>query len=236
MIHISFDLWNTLISSNPEFSEQRNYMISKELNIPVDIVNVNYKSIKNFLDLQAEYNSTGNNTIKNWELLIGSLSKYKDISRVRSIANKLESTSNILFKKHQPYLSTELIKVIREIKGYDVSIGIISNTNFVSGHIIREALFDDKGLINIYTFSDQEHVSKPSLSIFRTHYDQVAGMRTVSKNYHNVVDNSLHIGDNEICDGGSVHLGLQFELVRNPQHTIEVLSIIKSNLDKTYNP
>lgn len=234
MIHISFDLWNTLISSNSEFGEQRAAMISKELNIPVSTVNETYKSIKKFLDLQAEYNGISYSTTRNWCLLVGALTKNKNTYRVNEIAVKLETTCNRLFDKYKPTFSQELIDNIRDIKGYDVSIGIISNTNFISGNVIKETLFDNKGLFNVYTFSDLENVAKPSDVIFIRHYEAVSKRIFSSTNHHLSVYKSLHIGDNEICDGGSTELGIDFELVTSPSHTIEILQDVKNLLINTY--
>lgn len=207
--HISFDVWNTLITPNKEFGKVRNEAIARHFGVTVDEAKVAYKQCKTFLDNTAELVGFGMSVHNNWRLLEKTLGKSgTDLRRV--IAE-----CNVLFSVYQPSFNDELKEELKNLKEQGYELSIKSNTNFITGTLLAEEFFSNLDVFKFQHYSDLEECAKPSAKFF--------GLTENNLKYDTHPEHILHIGDNRITDGKCEVLGWKFQYVQNPQDLLNKL-------------
>lgn len=207
--HFSFDAWNTLISSNKNFANRRTQCISDHLKISYEQANLLYRQTKMFLDYSAEIAENCMTSQKCWQLLV-KMSKIENID-----VPVLQSEIEYEFSKNLPHVNEDIVFALRKIKlNTNISMGILSNTNFIKGDILRENIFNYWGVFNFEIFSDEILIPKPNKEIFETMYCKA---KAIVDNPFFDKSNILHIGDNEICDGAASKYGMGFLHVESPK-------------------
>ncbi len=126
--HISFDVWNTLITANPLYAEERNKVIAEYASCSEVEAATVYKEVKTLLDLKAEKGICGTSRHA-WETLSAHLNI--DLDKV----DGLKRDCLAMFIKHPPTLNPELCKKLEELSS-TYSLSIKSNTNFVPGSFL----------------------------------------------------------------------------------------------------
>jgi putative hydrolase of the HAD superfamily len=210
--HLSFDLWNTLISPNPAYTEARTkYLGDISRNDDLGMVAKDYTSLKRRLDRRAEMQGEAVSTPDVFKLLACQIFPTES-DLVRASAPKIIMEAfKAMFRAHPPIVLPETISMLKNLsaQGYTLSIG--SNTNFISGETLMDDLISKWGIDWKYTlFSDQELASKPSKDFF----DEVliqSGVPAV---------HVTHIGDNVICDGGANKFGMNSFLIMDPKQLV----------------
>jgi putative hydrolase of the HAD superfamily len=222
--HYSFDLWLTLIKSNPIFKKERALFFYEHLNSSdksleevelifrkVDLMSntINQKSGKNLdaeeMYLMVIYELNGSNSIfENLEM--------------EWLLNKMEQ----LFFQYIPTIyHPETISTLNSLKEIpDVSMNILSNTGFIKGATLRIAL-EKIGMAHFFDFqlySDEVNLSKPNVKFFSLMLEKIYEER---KSDRLVLDDIIHIGDNIIADiHGANHLGIISFQVNSNLNTI----------------
>lgn len=211
---ISFDVWNTLINSNKNYIHARNSVIASHLNISIEEANANYQNCKKFLDKIAEINGTCFSTLDCWKIIC-QMSGKNNID-----PKKLMNECQILFSDFIPTYNEELVLELKKINDRGIITGITSNTNFIAGKTLYNNIFEEWNVFKTLSFSDEVLYAKPHDNIFKATYHKFNDITPLKP------ENILHIGDNKICDGGSIHSGFEFKHVENPN---ELLSLLKTN-------
>lgn len=206
--HISFDVWNTLITPSKEYGKHRNKAIARHFGVTEEEAKEAYKKCKKFLDSTAELVGFGMTVLNNWKLLEKTLGKSG--TDVRMIITECDA----LFKEFKPTFEQELKNELIKLKDSGFTLSIKSNTNFISGKVLSEVLFNDLDVFMFQHYSDIAEISKP-------HYNFYALSSRELYNNHDTrsigVENILHVGDNKITDGTCSVLGWNFQYVQNPQ-------------------
>ena len=209
--HFSFDLWLTLIKSNPVFKEKRNLLFRDffEINAPIEKVveavryydvlcnNVNEKTGRNFDTYEIYY------------LILNALGV-----NINTIEEKLLEgfylESELLFMKYKPVLIYPTINsLLNVIIEQDKSINILSNTGFIKGKTLRNLMeyYEVSRYFSFQIYSDEEGFSKPNKKIFQLIYNRLEGIDKKKV---------LHIGDNLIADyKGATSFGFDALLIKN---------------------
>lgn len=206
--HISFDVWNTLITPNKDYSAHRNEAIATHFNITVEEAKLAYQNCKNTLDNLALIRGIGLSTNDAWLLL------QLNMNKCSLNDNELIDICDELFKKYPPTFSTELKSELVKLHDRGFSLSIKSNTNFIKGTVLNEVLFDSLDIFEFKHYSDDFENSKPSPIFFTRTQIHVPNIK---------VENILHIGDNLICDGGCQKLGWNYLHVKNPNDLLTKL-------------
>ena len=201
--HYSFDLWLTLIKSNPIFKKERALFFHKHLNSSdksleevelifrkVDLMSnaINQKSGKNLdaeeMYLMVVYELNGSNSIfENLEM--------------EWLLHKMEQ----LFFQYIPTIyhpkTISTLKSLKEIP--DISMNILSNTGFIKGATLRIALekIEIAHFFKFQLYSDEVNLSKPNVEFFSLMLEKIYEER---KSDSLVLDDIIHIGDNIIAD------------------------------------
>lgn len=232
---VSFDLWNTLIVSNPAY---KNAFYSHLYEIYLEFCPINNHKISR---------SSFISKFKDFDLIVDGLisNTYTHVDRkfllglfFRTNYEIVLSTDNLqficdliddLFLLHQPTLMENAFETLEYIhkKGYWITL--ISNTCYIPGSVLEKTDAMKKILpyLDFRIYSDQIHISKPNPKIWELAKDND------SQNF-----TYMHIGDTLETDGQCI-LDKEYEFVyltkdrdySSPQHkTINNLIELKDIL------
>jgi putative hydrolase of the HAD superfamily len=183
--HYSFDLWLTLIRSNPAFKETRAKFFYDNLNFknkPLDEV------VRVFRQVDLMCNHINEKTGKNIDademylMVISMLNDSADV--VFSIdTEKLYTEMEHLMFKYMPVIYCEqTVEVLMHLKqNTGCTTNILSNTGFIKGTTLRKALAQI-GLAEYFDFqlySDETGMSKPNPAFFGL---MLAGVQSCTRN------------------------------------------------------
>jgi putative hydrolase of the HAD superfamily len=223
--HYSFDLWLTLIKSNPGFKLERTKIFHKLYNPlakSIDEVALIFRQV----DLMC--NSINEKTGKNIDsdemylMVIKMLSDYKsDFSNIDT--DLIYKDMEQLLFKHMPIIyADETIDTLLHLKEQrGCTISLLSNTGFIKGVTLRTIL-EELGLYDLFDFqiySDEEGLSKPNSKLF----DLMLG-KIFQLNDAYTLQDVLHVGDNFIADiQGAENVGIQGFLINSNSISINKL-------------
>ncbi|MFD0752199.1 HAD family hydrolase [Mucilaginibacter calamicampi] len=215
--HFSFDLWLTLIRSNPAFKEQRATYFHQHFNyrnLPLDGVKHTFRQVDIMCNLINE--KTGKN-IDADEMYLMVLSIMNDgDARVWQIdIEKVYTDMEALVFEYLPqaFCDRTLATLAHIKQNTQATTGILSNTGFIKGVTLRKVL-NQIGIdryIDFQLYSDEVGMSKPNPQLFKMMLDQLSA-------HHTQIDVTrvIHIGDNAIADvGGAKAVGLQSCLINS---------------------
>lgn len=195
--HISLDLWNTLLISNPNFSVERvkyfskNYLSNKKNNlISKEIENIGIET-----DL---INMSEGISIPSEKMYSKLLFKQQNIILDESDLKIIYSDLELIFLKNLPFIMYN-IDALKECfenllsRGY--SLNISSNTAFIKGKTLINVLekLELKQYFSFFIFSDEINFSKPSKKFFEKLLNNCEKLK-INK------ENIIHIGDSIEAD------------------------------------
>ncbi|WP_166920310.1 HAD family hydrolase [Flavobacterium poyangense] len=212
--HLSFDLWLTLIKSNPEFKQRRNLLFKDFFEINHGIEKVN--EVVRYYDVLCNNinEKTGLNldTYEIYYLILSALDVDMDKNGTDRLSQFYDHTEE-LFLEYKPVLIyPEIQKMFKDVTDQGKSINILSNTAFIKGRTLRKVL-QHYELIDYFKFqiySDEVGFSKPNQEIFQLVLDEISTYKKIEKK------EVLHIGDNSIADyDGALKFGFSAHLLKN---------------------
>ncbi len=211
--HLSFDLWLTLIKSNPEFKKKRNSLFKDFFEVDCSLEKVS-EIIRYYDVLFNNINEkTGLNidTFEIYYIILEALNVNLNKIKIETLS-EFYNESEKLFMKYKPDLIYNNIQVLfNQITEKEKTISILSNTAFIKGTTLRKLLkhyeLDNFLLFQIY--SDETGFSKPNKDIFQLVYNEIEKFKSIEKN------KVLHIGDNKIADyDGAMKFGFDALLIK----------------------
>ena len=211
--HLSFDLWLTLIKSNPEFKKKRNILFKNffEISAPIEKVNEIVRYYDVLCNNINEKTGLNLNTNEIYYLILGALEVNLDNNGTERL-NEFYNETEDLFFNYKPELIFPKIKLqFEEVVAEGKSINILSNTGFIKGKSLRKLLsyYELEDSISFQIYSDEVGFSKPNNEIFQLVFDQVSALKKVQKK------EVLHIGDNSIADyNGASNFGFEAHLLK----------------------
>jgi putative hydrolase of the HAD superfamily len=226
--HYSFDLWLTLIRSNPDFKTERTRYFHQHFNTKnksVEEVALVFRQVD--LMVNAINEKTGKN-IDADEMYLMVISIMNDYATTfqEIDTEALYAEMEILLLKHMPLLyCSEGIKVLTKIKESGLNTtNILSNTGFIKGKTLRKVIkaLELEPLIDFQLYSDEVRLSKPNPLFFQLMLD------TIDKTKHPELDlkEIIHVGDNPNADVlGANGLGINSLLINSNHLSISHLLI-----------
>ena len=202
--HYSFDFWNTIAFSNPQFKKERAIYISEFFNLYNKEEEINYA----FSLIGEEYNFLMESqlSIISPEALYLKLLKKLKCNKEFDI-KKIVEDIELLFLKYPPIIYSGFLNFLELIDSGNKTISITSNTAFISGNVIEKFL-ESIGLLNKFKFclfSDRENYGKPHKSIFEKVYLKKKEFEPGIN-----LNEIIHIGDNLNTDyNGAKNIGFQ---------------------------
>jgi len=215
--HFSFDLWLTLIRSNPAFKQKRAEYFHQYFNyrnVPLDDVKTVFRQVDIMCNLINE--KTGKNIDADEMYLMVLSTMNNGDARVWQIdIDKLYTDMEALLFENLPiaYCDRTLAALAHLKQNTNATTGILSNTGFIKGVTLRKVL-NQIGIdryIDFQLYSDEAGMSKPNPKFFKMMLDQLSAHHTQIE-----LSRVIHIGDNAIADiAGANALGLQSCLVNS---------------------
>lgn len=201
--HYSFDLWYTLIRSNPEFKKQRALYFHQHFNAPqrpLDEIEQAFREV----DLMC--NSINEKTGQNIDAEEMYLMVIYKINRGHEIFESIDTTS--LYHEMEKLVVQFCPSVFNDqttgcldklCQAEDNTLNILSNTAFIKGKTLRKVL-DHLELSKYFQFqiySDEVGFSKPHPAMYKLLLEKVFSIR---KNDNISSQEIVHIGDNPVAD------------------------------------
>lgn len=211
--HISFDLWLTLIKSNPEFKSKRNQLFKDFFEVE--------SSIEKVTEVVRYYDVFCNNTNEKTGLNIDTFEIYYLILNALNVnvneinkeqLNQFYKEAEMLFMDYKPQLINPKIDLLlKEIISQHKTINILSNTGFIKGYTLRKLIthYELNEYFKFQIYSDEVGYSKPNPKIFQLVHDEIKSFKNVLKN------EVIHIGDNQTADyNGAISFGFDAYLLK----------------------
>lgn len=210
--HISFDLWLTLIKSNPQFKLERNRLFKDFFRIEKPLEEVNavirkYDILTNYINERVGKNF---DTLEIYLLILDALGENLDKYEIEEF-NIFYNLSEELLMKHKPILLDEkLPQLLEGLKSEGKSMNILSNTAFIKGKSLKK-IMEHYGMDKFFSFqiySDEAGVSKPNRLIYQIAYDEIVKINDIAKS------EIIHVGDNRNSDyEGAKNFGFHAHLI-----------------------
>jgi len=226
--HYSFDLWLTLIKSNPFFKRERVLFFFKYLN-PRQKTIEDITEIFRHVDLMCNHinQKTGGN-IASTEMYLMVISMMNDYDNTFEDIDIVwvEKEMEKLFFSYMPNIyDKETKNTLQQIKqSGNSSLNILSNTGFIKGTTLRKLLsiMEISDLFDFQLYSDEAGMSKPNSHFFQLMLNEVYLLK---KDRDINLDRIIHVGDNIIADiHGAQAVGINsFHIHTNNQ---SILSLI----------
>ncbi|CAM4343001.1 putative hydrolase of the HAD superfamily [Pedobacter westerhofensis] len=224
--HYSFDLWLTLIKSNPDFKQERARIFHARYN-PRNKSFAEVVTIFRNVDLMC--NSINERTGKNIDademylMVISILNDYHPgFAAVDTEALYMEM-EELLFNYMPQIYCGNTAGILHTLKENASTVSLLSNTGFIRGGTLRKVLtaLELDQYLDFQLYSDEVRLSKPNTEFFRLMLDQVnRGRQHNELELHEIV----HVGDNPVADiHGASLLGIHSILINSNHQTITCL-------------
>lgn len=224
--HYSFDLWLTLIKSNPLFKKQRSLFFYNYLNHQKKSLHeVECCFRKTDIMCNAINEKTGN-SIAAEDMYLMVISRINndntDFSNI-NISELYNEMEQLLFR-HLPLIYCDnTVNTLGKLKAVEnTTLNILSNTGFIKGNSLRKIL-KMVGLDRFFDFqlySDETGISKPDIRLFQHMINTSKNMRS-----SNILSNEIvHVGDNPVADiQGATAAGIRGVLINSNSVSISSL-------------
>lgn len=212
--HYSFDLWLTLIKSNPQFKIRRNILLRDFFSIDRKIEEVG-ETVRRYDILSNTISeSTGKHIYRGhiYCLILNELGLHITTD-LKERLDEFTIEVDALFMEYKPILlDSNLKSVFQEIISKGKTLSLLSNTAFLEGRALRNVLeyYELTDFFSFQLYSDEIGISKPNYAAFELVFQKIAKQRSLSKKH------IVHIGDNRKADyNGAINYGFNAILVDN---------------------
>ena len=188
---VSFDIWSTLLKSNPDYKQARATQIMKSLGNPS--TGMEDLEFLEHVDAAIDTLSDSNGLQYGFAERIGIVATHAGVTAPSEHdVQAMKQDQLELVRVYPPKLIEPGLKDILTPLLPHKKLAVVSNTGFIDGSIMRGAL-DRLGVLDCFTyqvFSNEVGYSKPSPQIFDALLQQ-AGVSAPQV---------IHIGDNKAAD------------------------------------
>jgi putative hydrolase of the HAD superfamily len=226
--HYSFDLWLTLIKSNPYFKIERTKIFQRDFNPAGKSID---EVARAFRQVDLMCNAVNERTGKNIDademyLMVISTINDNQYPLADVDTDKLYADMEKLLFYYLPVVySPVTIDTLQHLKQKgDCSLSILSNTGFIKGQTLRKVMVK-LGLADFFNFqiySDEEGMSKPNQALFNL---MVQNVKDCNKPKQISLADIIHIGDNPAADiAGANDAGLNSLLINS--NNLSILNLL----------
>ncbi|RYE23669.1 MAG: HAD family hydrolase [Sphingobacteriales bacterium] len=213
--HYSFDLWLTLIKSNPRFKKQRSIYFHQQFNSlsrPLEEVEHIFRQVDVMCNTINERTGKNIDADEMYLMVISQINRAS-FSLHDVDMNALYQTMEVLLLENAPLLYCDnTANVLSHLKDKSAGLNILSNTGFIKGITLRKVL-SMLGIIDHFDFqlySDETGYSKPNKLFFDMMLQQANGLRNLTPT------EIIHVGDNSHADiGGAKTIGIHSLLINS---------------------
>ncbi len=212
--HISFDLWLTLIKSNPEYKIRRNLLFKEffAINHPIEDVAAVIRKFDVLTNSINEKVTRNFDTFEIYYLILDGLGANIDMYTQQHMEEFYGLTEALLMQYKPLLLDESLPGFLEALRNSGKTMNILSNTAFIKGSSLRKIIsyYGLDGYFSFQAYSDETGFSKPGYQMYDYAYTLIKKQGDIKK--HEV----LHIGDNKISDyNGALAYGFDAHLIIN---------------------
>jgi putative hydrolase of the HAD superfamily len=225
--HYSFDLWLTLIKSNPEFKIQRTKIFHRDFNPSNKSID---EVARIFRQVDLMCNAVNENTGKNIDsdemyLMVISLINDNRLNIKDIDTGKLYKDMETLLFNYLPVpYSPVTIEVLDHLKNKSGgTFSLLSNTGFIKGLTLKKVLTELKidQYFDFQLYSDEAGMSKPNPAFFEL---MLQNIKRVNHPKQINLNNIIHVGDNPVTDvEGANAAGIKSMLINSNNQYITSL-------------
>ena len=200
--HYSFDLWLTLIKSNPLFKPARveyffeNYNFSKKNKIEIKKI---FRKVDLMCNLINEKVGKNVDAMEMYLMVLYLLDEKDHGIDAIEMAELYQEMEKLVFENLPILLNQNIRPTLMKIREQGATTSILSNTGFIKGTTLRKVLTKLKilDLFDFVIFSDEIDMSKPNNKIYELLYNEV---KVLKKSNSINKEKIVHIGDNYTAD------------------------------------
>lgn len=210
--HISFDLWLTLIRSNPEYKPKRNqlfrdfFAIDKPMEEVAAVIRkfdiltngINEKVMRNF------------DTYEIYCLMLDALDVDLSSYHHQQLEEFYTHTESLMMQYKPLLLDDKLPTFLKQLQDDGKTMNILSNTAFIKGRSLRHVIahYQLDPYFAFQAFSDETGFSKPGMAMYDYAYQNIKQLAPIKKK------EVLHVGDNVVSDyDGALAYGFNAYLI-----------------------
>jgi len=228
--HYSFDLWLTLIKSNPYFKIERTKIFYRDFNPAgksIDDVARAFRQVDLMCNAVNERTGKNIDADEMYLMVISTINDNQYPLADVDIDKLYADMEKLLFYYLPVVYSPVTIEVLQHLKQRgDCSLSILSNTGFIKGQTLRKVMVK-LGLADFFNFqiySDEEGMSKPNRELFNL---MVQKVKDCNKPKQIGLTDIIHIGDNLAADiAGANDAGLNSLLINS--NNLPILTLLSS--------
>jgi len=196
--HVSFDLWLTLIRSNPAYKSRRATLMAEHFGVRRNGEEV--QEVFTYYDrLFNRINERAGNNVHYSEMLYVILDRLgvpPDAIAEEAMTAYYRKAEALFFENMPVLLDAGIAGMLESLKEKAYTLSILSNTGFILGRTLRPVL-DRLGIAAYFDFqlySDEIGSSKPSYRAYERLMEAAQQLKPLEK------QEILHVGDNPIAD------------------------------------
>jgi putative hydrolase of the HAD superfamily len=221
--HYSFDLWLTLIKSNPLFKKQRSKYFHQHYNfqhITLEEVEQKFRMVDVMCNAINERTGKNIDADEMYLMVISQINNNQVNLHDIDIDQLFYNMEALVFEYLPQVYDQDTISLLANLKGKGVTTNILSNTGFIKGVTLRKVL-QQLTLAQYFDFqlySDEVGMSKPNTEFFELMISQASQLVPIERR------NIMHVGDNPKADvEGALLAGINATLINSNQVSILTL-------------
>jgi len=200
--HYSFDLWLTLIKSNPLFKPARieyffeNYNFTKKTKVEIKKI---FRKVDLMCNLINEKVGKNVDAMEMYLMVLYLLDEKDHGIDAIEMAELYQQMEELVLENTPILLNQNIRPTLIKIREQGATTSILSNTGFIKGTTLRKVLTKLKilDLFDFVIFSDEIDMSKPNDKIYELLYNEV---KVLKKSNSIKKEKIVHLGDNYTAD------------------------------------
>jgi len=200
--HYSFDLWLTLIKSNPLFKPARieyffeNYNFTKKTKVEIKKI---FRKVDLMCNLINEKVGKNVDAMEMYLMVLYLLDEKDHGIDAIEMAELYQQMEELVLENTPILLNQNIRPTLIRIREQGATTSILSNTGFIKGTTLRKVLTKLKilDLFDFVIFSDEIDMSKPNDKIYELLYNEV---KVLKKSNSIKKEKIVHLGDNYTAD------------------------------------
>ena len=200
--HYSFDLWLTLIKSNPLFKPARieyffeNYNFTKKTKVEIKKI---FRKVDLMCNLINEKVGKNVDAMEMYLMVLYLLDEKDHVIDAIEMAELYQQMEELVLENTPILLNQNIRPTLIRIREQGATTSILSNTGFIKGTTLRKVLTKLKilDLFDFVIFSDEIDMSKPNDKIYELLYNEV---KVLKKSNSIKKEKIVHLGDNYTAD------------------------------------
>lgn len=221
--HYSFDLWLTLIKSNPAYKQERVQYFFRNFNSrhkSIDEIAIIFRQVDLMVNAINEKAGKNVDADEMYLMIISMINDYDFNFGDVDLKILDQDMEQIVFNYMPQLYCDDCLATLAKIKeSGNSSTNILSNTGFIKGKTLKKVI-EHLGIgqyIDFQLYSDEVRMSKPNADFFQLMLDRIDRARHPEL----MLSDVIHVGDNPHADiRGAEAIGINSMLINSNKLSI----------------